>query len=89
MEILELINVWMTALLPFVTEMLKRFFPTLDSRIGAIVTIVVFLFFFYLGGTEAVEMFVSVVTALAGYGLLLKPVVIEPLFGERVKRKKV
>lgn len=86
MEILELINVWMTTLLPVVTEILKRYFPSLDSRLATLITIAVFLVIFYTVGADAVEIFVSVVTALAAYGLFLQPVVIEPLFGKRIKK---
>ncbi|MEX2566636.1 MAG: hypothetical protein WD431_11885 [Cyclobacteriaceae bacterium] len=86
MEIVELINVWMATLLPVATEMLKRFYPSLDSRVATLIAIAVFLLIFFGLGADAVEVFVSVVTSLAAYGLLLKPVVIEPLLGKRKKR---
>lgn len=85
---LDLINIWMTTLIPIVTEILKRQFPELDSRIATVITLAAFVAIFYLIGEEAVELFVSIVTALAAYGLVLKPVVFTPLMGERKKRKK-
>lgn len=85
MEILELINLWMVTFIPVITEIIKRFFPKLESRVATLIVLAFFIGLFLLFDATAVELFVSVVTALASYGLLLKPVVFEPLLGKRDK----
>lgn len=75
MEILELINLWMTTLIPFVTEIVKRQFPKVSSRLITVVVLVLFIGVFYGLGDDAVVIFVSIVTALASYGLVLKPII--------------
>lgn len=85
MEILELINIWMTTLIPVITEILKRFFPDLSARVATIIVLVLFVGIFLLFDASAVELFVSIVTALASYDLLWKPGVFTPLLGKRPK----
>jgi hypothetical protein len=75
----------MTTLIPIVTEFLKRYFPKLDSRAAAVIVMGVFVGVFFLLGANTVELFFSVVTALASYGILWKPMVFQPLMGKRRK----
>lgn len=85
MEVLELINIWMTTFIPVITELLKRAFPDISARVAAIIVLVLFIGVFLLFGASVVELFVSVVTALASYDLLWKPAVFTPLMGKRPK----
>lgn len=85
MELSELINIWMTTFIPIVTEILKRYFPNLEARAATGIVLVLFVGVFLIFDAGKVELFVSVVTAIASYGLLWKPMVFEPLMGKRRK----
>lgn len=85
MELIELINLWMTTLIPIVTELLKRLFPVLDARVATLVVLVLFIGIFIVFDASAVQLFVSIVTALASYDMLWKPIVFTPMMGKRKK----
>lgn len=74
MEILDLINLWMTTLIPFATQVVKHYFPKVSSRVITIIVLSLFVIAFSFIGADGTEMFVSIVTALATYGLILKPI---------------
>lgn len=82
MEILDLLNLWMTTLIPPVTEILKRAFPVITPRTATIIVLILFLGIFLVLDATAVELFVSIVTALASYDLIWKPAVFTPMLGK-------